>query len=229
MFEEGVNLKKRHGEKNVFDFSLGNPDLEPPALFTELLQRTVNENLPGRHGYMPNAGYPETREAVASSLSREHGVPVSKDEVVMTCGAGGGLNVVLKTLLDPGEEIIILVPYFVEYLFYVGNHGGCCTPVKTRGDCSLDLSAIESAISSRTKGLILNSPHNPTGRVYDQESVGELGRLLQRKSSALGKTIYLIADEPYGKILYDGKRLPSIFQSYSHSIIVSSYSKDMSL
>jgi aspartate aminotransferase len=147
----------------------------------------------------------------------------------MTCGAGGALNVVLKTLLNPGEEVIILVPYFAEYLFYVGNHGGCCRLVKTMDDFSLDLSEIERSLSSKTKALIINSPHNPTGRVYDEESIGKLGELLRKKSRELGRVLYLISDEPYGKIVYDGIRLPSIFKGYHHSILVTSYSKELSI
>ena len=229
MFEEGGALKSRYGVENVFDFTLGNPDLEPPDLFTRVLKQKVDEHITGKQGYMPNAGYPETRKAVADYLSREHKVDITQDQVVMTCGAGGALNVVLKTLLDPGEEVIILVPYFVEYLFYVNNHGGCCKQVKTQGDFSLDLSAIEKAISSKTKALIINSPNNPTGRVYDEESLKKLGALLEQKSRETGKAIYLISDEPYGKIIYDGIKLPSVFNSYFNSILVTSYSKELSI
>ena len=229
MFEEGGALKKRYGAENVFDFSLGNPDLEPPALFAEILRKTVSEQRTGCHGYMPNAGYHETRKAVADYVSQEHRVALTHDQVVMTCGAGGALNVVLKTLLDPGEEVIIPVPYFAEYLFYVGNHGGCCRLVATRDDFSLDLSAIERSLTSKTKALIINSPHNPTGRVYDEESIGKLGELLREKSRERGRTLYLISDEPYRKIVYDGIRLPSIFKAYDQSILVTSYSKELSL
>lgn len=229
MFEEGVALKARYGEKNVFDFSLGNPDLEPPLLFSEILKGIVGEKQLGKHGYMPNAGYPETRQAIANYLSQEHQVQVSGKQVIMTCGAGGGLNVVLKTLLNPGEEVIILVPYFVEYLFYVGNHGGGCRLVKTRHDFSLHLSEIEKAISSKTKAIIVNSPHNPTGRVYDEESMRELGELLRKKSGEIGGEIYLISDEPYGKIIYDDISFPSVFRIYENSILVTSYSKELSI
>jgi aspartate aminotransferase len=229
MFEEGSALQARYGVENVFDFTLGNPDLEPPELFTTVLKQKVDEYITGQHGYMPNAGYPETRKAVADYLSREHTVDITKDQVVMTCGAGGALNVVLKTLLNPGEEVIILVPYFVEYMFYVNNHGGCCKQVKTRGDFSLNLSAIEKAISSKTKALIVNSPNNPTGRVYDEESLKKLGELLEQKSSETGKALYLISDEPYGKIVYDGIKLPSVLSSYPNSILVTSYSKELSI
>lgn len=229
MFEEGVRLKKRDGDRNVFDFSLGNPDLEPPVLFNRRLQEAVDESIAGKHGYMPNAGYPETRAAVAAYLSAEHQVAVSMQEVVMTCGAGGALNVVLKTLLDPGDEVIIIVPYFVEYRFYVGNHGGRSVLVKSKQDFSLDLPEIERAISSRTKCLILNSPHNPTGKVYDQESISGLGELFEHKGREMGTVVYIISDEPYGKIVYDGKRVPSVFQAYRQSIICSSYSKELSI
>ena len=177
---------------------------------------------------MPNAGYPETRKAVADYVSQEHRVALTYDQVVMTCGAGGALNVVLKTLLDPGEEVIIPVPYFAEYLFYVGNHGGCCRLVATGDDFALDLSAIERSLTSKTKALIINSPHNPTGRVYDEESIGKLGELLREKSRELGRTLYLISDEPY-RISYDGRGLPSIFKAYDQSILVTSYSKELSL
>ena len=229
MFEEGVAVKAQYGEENVFDFTLGNPDLEPPFLFSEILQRVVAEIRRGKHSYMPNAGYPETRQAVADYLSQEHQVEISGEQVIMTCGAGGGLNVVLKTLLNQGEEIIILIPYFVEYLFYVSNHGGSCKLVKTRSDFSLDLSEIEKALSSKTKAIIVNSPHNPTGRVYDEESMRELGELLRRKSSEIGRELYWISDEPYSKIVYDGISLPSIFRVYENSILVTSYSKELSI
>jgi len=229
MFEEGAALKARYGEDNVFDFSLGNPDLKPPFLFSEKLQNIIHEKKVGKHGYMPNAGYPETRKAVANYLSKEHQVDISKEQVVMTCGAGGGLNVILKTLLNPGEEVIILVPYFVEYLFYVSNHGGSCKQVKTRDDFSLDLLEIEKAISSKTRAIIVNSPNNPTGKVYDEGSMIELGEILRKKGSETGRDIYLISDEPYSKIIYDGIHLPSVFVVYENSILVTSYSKELSI
>jgi len=229
MFEEGGVLKKQYGTENVFDFSLGNPDLEPPVLFTETLKKTVRKQGTGHHAYMPNAGYPETRKAIADNVSQEHQVAITQDQVVMTCGAGGALNVVLKTLLNPGEEVIVLVPYFADYLYYVGNHGGCCRLVRTMDDFSLDLAEIERALSSTTKALIINSPQNPTGRVYDEESIKKLGELLREKSRELGKAIYVISDEPYRTIVYDGIRLPSIFKAYDHSILVASYSKELSI
>lgn len=229
MFEEGGALKVQHGEENIFDFTLGNPDLDPPLLFSEMLQKIAGERQVGKHGYMPNAGYPETRQAIADYLSQEHQIEISGEQVIMTCGAGGGINVVLKTLLNPGDEVIILIPYFVEYLFYVGHCGGKCRLVKTRNDFSLDLSEIEKAISSKTKAIIVNSPHNPTGKVYDEESMKELGELLRKKSNRVEGEIYLISDEPYGKILYDGRCLPSVFKIYENTILVTSYSKELSI
>ena len=229
MFEEGIELKTRFGEDRVFDFSLGNPDLDPPPAFLETLERIVAERKKGKHGYMPNAGYPETRQVIAEYLSREHEIGLSKEQVIMSCGAGGGLNVVLKTLLNQGEEIIILVPYFAEYLFYVSNHGGVCRLVSTHDDFSLDLARIADALSPKTKAIIVNSPHNPTGKVYDEESMRGLGELLRTKSRELKRTMYLISDEPYRKIIYDGTHLPSVFRAYEQSILVTSYSKELSI
>jgi aspartate aminotransferase len=229
MFEQGAILKKKYGDENVFDFSLGNPNLEPPEKFFEVLETVVRDRAPGRHAYMSNAGYAETREAVAEFLSEEHCIEVFGEHIVMTCGAGGGLNVVLKTLLDSGDEVIISTPYFVEYNFYVDNFGGVCRLVGTNEDFSLDITAIESALSEKTKAVLVNSPNNPTGRVYDKETIEGLGRILEEKSRQMGKEIYLISDEPYSKIVYDGVKVPSILQAYRNSIVVTSYSKDLSI
>jgi aspartate aminotransferase len=229
MFEEGARLKALYGADKVFDFSLGNPDLEPPQSFHETLTSVVAESPTGSHGYMPNAGYEQTRAAVASFVSQEQGVKASSEHVVMTCGAAGALNCILKALLDPGDEIIISAPYFVEYGFYAENHGGQTRVVSTHEDFSLDLAAIEAAINSRTKLILINSPNNPTGQVYDGSSLKELGDLLTASSSNLGRTIYLVSDEPYRKIVYDGLEVPSILQAYTNSIVATSYSKDVSL
>lgn len=229
MFEEGDRMKKEYGAENVFDFSLGNPNVEPPEAFFEALEAVVAERAPNRHGYMSNAGYPQTREAVAEYLSEEHGLEIFGEHVIMTCGAGGALNVVLKTLLDPGDEVIIPTPYFVEYNFYVDNYGGVCKLVKSKDDFSLDLEAIEAAINDKTKVVLINSPNNPTGKVYDKASIEGLGRLLADQSSRRGKQIYLVSDEPYSKIVYDGVKVPSLLQAYANSILVTSYSKDLSL
>ncbi len=229
MFEEGARLKSLHGVDKVFDFSLGNPDLEPPESFRETLRSVVAESPPGGHGYMPNAGYEETRAAVADYVSQEQGVELSSEHVIMTCGAAGGLNCILKALLDPGDEVIVLAPYFVEYGFYAENHGGQIRVVSTHDDFTLDVEAIETAISSRTKVVLINSPNNPTGQVYDDSSLKELGDLLTTSGRKLGRTIYLVSDEPYRKIVYDSVRVPSILEVYRNSIVATSYSKDVSL
>ena len=229
MFEEGARLKSIHGADKVYDFSLGNPDLEPPKKFHQVLGSIIAESPPGAHSYMPNAGYGETRAAIADYVSREQGVRVSSEPGVMTCGAAGALNCIFKALLDPGEEVIVSAPYFVEYGFYADNHGGQIRVVASREDFTLDLAAIEGALSSKTKVILINSPNNPSGQVYDRTSLEQLGDLLASNSKKLGKTLYLVSDEPYRKIVYDGFEVPSIFEAYTNSIVATSYSKDVSL
>jgi aspartate aminotransferase len=229
MFEEGARLKAEFGAENIFDFSLGNPDLSPPQEFQTTLMKLAKEDCPGSHAYMPNGGYPFVREAVAARISKEQGVTLSADEMLMTCGAAGGLNVTLKALLDPGDEVIILAPFFVEYKFYVDNHGGVSRVVSTDDSFDLDLDAIEAAVTEKTKAIIINSPNNPTGQIYSRESLAGLGKVLAAASEKYGNTIFLIADEPYRKIVFDNNDVPSIMQAYADSIVVSSYSKDLSL
>lgn len=229
MFEQGALLKKAHGDDNVFDFSLGNPNLEPPQQFFDALEGFANNRSPKRHAYMPNAGYPETRQALAHQISIEQGVTIEADHVVMACGAGGGLNVVFKTILDPGDEVIVPAPYFVEYNFYIDNHGGICKTVQTDDRFLLDLDRIEAAVSERTKAVLINSPNNPTGRLYDENTIKALGELLQRFSEKQHRQIYLISDEPYRNIVYDGLTVPGILPAYRNSIVVNSYSKDLSI
>lgn len=229
MFEEGARLKARHGAENVFDFSLGNPDLPPPPEFKQTIQSLVAREEPGMHSYMSNNGYQEARGAVAAQLSLEQGVGLSADNLLMTCGAAGALNVVMKSLLDPEDEVILLAPYFVEYNFYVDNHGGVSRIVSTAEDFTLDIDAVEQAITARTKAVIINSPNNPTGQIYSAESLNSLATVLEQAGRKFGATIYLISDEPYRKIVYDGYEVPSVFESCRNSIVVSSYSKDLSL
>jgi aspartate aminotransferase len=229
MFEEGARLKSLHGPDKIYDFSLGNPDLEPPEKFRQVLRSILAASATGAHSYMPNAGYEETRAAVAAYVSREQGVKIKSEHVVMTCGAAGALNCIFKTLFDPGDEVIVSAPYFVEYGFYADNHGGQIRVVSTRDDFTLNLEAIEKAINPRTKVVLINSPNNPTGQIYDRTSLKQLGDLLTASSRKMGKTIYLVSDEPYRKIVYDGFEVPSIFEVYPHSIVATSYSKDVSL
>jgi aspartate aminotransferase len=207
MFEEGARMKAEFGAENVFDFSLGNPDLSPPPEFQKTLVDLAQKDIPGSHAYMPNGGYPFVREAVAARISKEQGVTLSADEMLMTCGAAGGLNVTLKALLDPGDEVIILTPFFVEYKFYIDNHGGVSKVVSTDDSFDLDLGAIEAAINEKTKAIIINSPNNPTGQIYSRESLAELGKVLTTASQKNNSTIFLIADEPYRKIVFDNCRV----------------------
>ena len=229
MFEEGIARKAKFGAENVFDFSLGNPNLEPPLNFKKTLIELADDPSPALHAYMPNAGFPATRKAVAEYLSENNRQTFSPDDIVMTVGAGGALNVVLKTLLNPGDEVIIPSPYFVEYNFYLDNHQGVPKIVKTKSDFSLDLPALEGAITDKTKALLINSPNNPTGKVYAKEDLKNLGELLSVYSRKLGRAIYLISDEPYRKIVYDGITVPSVFDAYPESFVVTSFSKDLSL
>jgi aspartate aminotransferase len=229
MFEEGARLAAAHGRENVFDFTIGNPNLEPPADFCQIVEELLHEPTPGLHGYMSNAGYMETREAVARFVAEDQGVPVTGGNVVMTVGAGGSLNVILKAILDPGDEVIVPSPYFMEYGPYVDNHGGVLRPVATAPDFLLDLDAIEGAACAKTRAVLINSPNNPTGRVYAESSLAELGRLLERKSAENGRMIYLVSDEPYRQIVYDGVHVASVMAVYQNTIIASSYSKALSL
>ena len=229
MFEEGNLLKKQYGAKNVFDFSIGNPSVAPPPAFKEVLLQVASDDISGIHGYMSNAGYMETREAVAAFLRAEHGVPLSAEHVVMTCGAAGALNVICKVLLEPGEEVLIPTPCFMEYRFYVDNADGVATFVKSNTDFSLNLNEMRNAITERTKIILINSPNNPTGKVYSAASIRQLAEILEDKQRTYRKDIYFVSDEPYREIVYNGTTVPSILSSYRNSIIASSYSKNLSL
>ena len=229
MFDEGPRLKKEHGAENVFDFSLGNPNLDPAKGVKDAILAAAADDTPGIHGYMPNAGFPYVRAAVAAKIRQDEGVDLNENHIVMTVGAGGAVNVVLKTILNPEDEVIFPKPFFVEYVFYVDNHGGNGIIVSTTEDFSLDLDAIEAAINPRTAAVMINSPNNPTGRVYSENNIRELGALLERKSKDIGRPIVLISDEPYRGIIYDDVVVPSVLKAYSNSIVVTSFSKDLSL
>jgi aspartate aminotransferase len=229
MFEEGAELKKKFGPENVYDFSLGNPNLPPPAKFREVLLDLIRSESPAAHAYMPNTGYPDVCGAVAGFLVKEQGVPVEGTDVIMTCGAAGALNIALKAILDPGDEVLTPVPCFVEYGFYADNHGGVLKTVASRPDFQLDLSALAAGITTKTKAVLINSPNNPTGAVYDAGSLKALGELLEAKSREINRTIYLISDEPYRKVVYDAVSVPSVFTAYRESLIGTSYSKDISI
>ena len=229
MFEEGAKLKSIHGAANVFDFSLGNPNLQPPPEFKKILKETALNDQAGTHAYMPNVGYPEVRQSIANYLKKEQGEDISGDQIVMTCGAAGALNVIFKTLLDPMDEVLVPAPYFVEYGSYADNHGGVLKTVKTNADFTLNLDWMASAITAKTKIVLINSPNNPTGQIYSKESLIDLGKLLEQKSRSFGRAIYLVSDEPYRKIIYDDAVVPGIFNCYQNAIVATSYSKDISI
>ena len=229
MFEEGTALKERLGPENVFDLSLGNPVEEPPEEFLSELRRLAASPEPGMHRYMSNAGYPQTRSAVASALSAETGLPFTGDEVVMTCGAGGALNVVMKALLDPGEEVVIFSPYFVEYFFYADNHGGLCRVVDPDNRFLPDMDSLRAALGERTRVVLVNSPNNPTGAVYPRAVLDRIAEAIRATERRHGTEIFLVSDEPYRRILYDGLKYPHVFSSYERTIVATSHSKDLGL
>ena len=229
MFEEGIALKQQYGPDNVFDLSLGNPVTEPPKEFFEELRRVAEHPTPGMHRYMPNAGYVETRAAVAAQLAEETGLDFTADEVLMTCGAGGALNVVMKALLDPGDEVVIFAPYFVEYRYYADNHGGACRVVPPDEDFYPDLAEFEESITPSTRIVLICSPNNPTGVLYSDELLGSLAGIISDKERAYGREIFLVSDEPYRKIIFDGAEYPHIFQHHVRSIVATSHSKDLAL
>jgi len=227
MFETGAKLKKEFGEENVYDFSLGNPSMDPPENFTKkLIERAEDHHM---HGYMPNAGYLDVREKVSEYISLNQKTKITADGVVMTSGAGGALNTVLKTIINSGDNIIASIPCFMEYKFYCDNHGGELQLVNGKTDFNLDIEAIEKAINSKTAAVIINSPNNPSGRIYPEETLRNLAEALEKKSRETGRTIYLISDEPYRKIVYDNIVVPSVMDAYKNSIVCTSYSKDLSI
>lgn len=222
MFETGIQLRQERGEENVFDFSLGNPEVEPPAAVLEALRQVVAEGRPHSHGYMPNAGFPEVRAAIARNLSLRTGVEFHFDDVLMTTGAAGAINTVLKAVLDPGDEVIVLKPYFPEYRFYIENHGGRVIFVDTDEHFQPDIAAIAAAIGPRTKALILNSPNNPTGAVYSADVLRRLDRIIP-------DSMLVISDEPYRPLTFDGVTPPETLAVLRRAVVAWSWSKAMAI
>ena len=229
MFEAGLALQRQYGDDNVFDLSLGNPVVEPPEEFQRELIRLAQTPIKGMHRYMPNSGYPETRQIVAETLTRETSLPFTLDDIVMVCGAAGGLNVVLKSIINPDDEVIIFAPYFVEYEYYIDNHGGLPVVAPTDQTFNPDVSALENLVTSRTKAVLINSPNNPSGAVYRSELLASISELLRWKETQFGTAIFLISDEPYRRILFDGLTYPHIYSYHEASIAVHSHSKDLAL
>jgi aspartate aminotransferase len=228
-FEEGLRLKMIHGEAAVCDLSLGNPVVEPPPRFREVLLEEAGRENSGLHRYMPNAGLLHVREAVARYLSRTHGLSFGAEHVVMTIGSAGALNAVLKSILEPGDEVVLLLPYFPEYLFYVENHGGVVVTVPTASDFDVDPEAVARVLSPRTRAVIINTPNNPTGRVYPLASLRALGDVLRAHEKKAGREVLLLADAPYAHIVFDGRSVPSPFSVHRHTVLVCSHSKDLAV
>ena len=226
MFEEGNRLRAIHGAENVFDFSLGNPDSEPPQETLDAIRSLASQ--PNIHKYMPNAGFPDVRARMAAFVSAGCKQTLSADQIVMTVGAAGGLNVAMKALLNPGEEVVVLAPYFVEYLFYIRNHGGVPRVVPTGDGFQPDPEAIRNAINEKTKAIILNSPNNPSGAVYGGEVLARLAAVLAQKEKEIGHPIAVVSDEPYAALLYEGV-LPSMMDYFPNALVVNSFSKTLSL
>lgn len=230
MFEEGEKLRKIHGADKVYDFSIGNPEIDPPAAVKDALKRLVNEDRPGLHRYMSNAGFPDVKARVAEFMKKESGVELPADHIVMTCGAAGGLNVVLKSLLNPGEEVIVFSPYFVEYLFYIDNHGGKPLIVKTDAETfEPDPAELAKAITPATKAIIINTPNNPTGVIYSEDTLKKISGVLEAKEKEYNSNIFVISDEPYAKIVYDHAAVPSMMKIFKNAIVVNSFSKSLAL
>jgi aspartate aminotransferase len=220
-------MREKFGADNVFDFSLGNPDVPPPAAVKETLLDLIDD-AKVTHGYMPNPGYPQVRQAVADYLNKEFGAELTPDLIVMTVGAAGALNDCLRALINAGEEVLTPAPYFVGYNQYAFVAGAALVTAPTKPDFHLDLEAIQTAITEKTRVVLINSPNNPTGAVYSAEELDGLGRVLEAASKKFDKRIYLISDEPYRKIAYD-VAVPSVFDAYDHTIVLTSYSKELSL
>ena len=231
MFEEGKRLSEIYGEENVFDYSLGNPNVEPPENIKKVISEILNEEKPNFvHGYMNNSGYEDVRDAISAFLNKKNDLNLSRNNIVMTCGAAGGLNIILKSILNPDDEVITFSPYFGEYNNYVQNFDGklVISPTNTE-TFEPDLKALSEVITSKTKALIINNPNNPTGVVYSKEVIQDLANLLNKKQKDLNTPIYLISDEPYREIVYDDIEVPCLLKYYDNTFIGYSYSKSLSL
>ncbi len=229
MFEEGAALKAARGAGNVFDFTLGNPYGDPPKILADELARLAANPPKDLHKYMPNAGFPEVRRAVAESLARSTGLPFAADHVVMSVGAAGAINVALRALLSPGDEVIVLAPYFVEYLFYIRNAGGVPVVVETDARFQLDLTALERAITPKTRAILLNTPNNPTGAVYPAGDLEAFDRVLAAAESRTRAPVYVISDEPYRKVVFEGVAFAQPVTRIRNALVAYSHSKDLNL
>ena len=231
MFEEGVRMAREFGAENVYDFSLGNPNVPAPEKVKETAIKLLNESDPlSIHGYMNNAGYPEVRKKVADSLNRRFGTAFNENNIMMTVGAASGLNCALKALLNPGDEVLTFAPYFVEYKNYVNNYDGVLKTVDTDHETfQPDMEDLTNKINEKTRAVIINSPNNPTGVIYPEKTIRELSWTLARKQEEYGTEIFLIADEPYRELVYDDIDVPYVTKYYDNTIVCYSFSKTLSL
>lgn len=230
MFEKGLELKAQFGEDAVCDFSLGNPDVPPPAIARDVLRKIADEAVkPLGLGYCPNAGIPYVREAIARYLSAQQGMELGGRDVVMTVGAAGALVGIFRAILEPGDEVLVPCPYFVEYGNYCGHFGGILKPVETNEDFSLDLAAMKGAIGPKTRAIIINSPNNPTGAIYGEEELDELCRLVEAENAKRAKPIFILSDEPYRAFAFDGTKVPAILPKTRFALVVGSFSKTLSM
>ncbi len=229
MFEVGQELKKKYGVENVYDLTLGNPIIEPPDEFFEVLEMLSLNKSSGMHRYMSNAGFTEVRERIANHLTKKNLLKTDFKHIIMTVGAAGGMNVILRTILNPGDEVIIFAPYFAEYLFYTQNHQGKIVISETTEDFDLDLDDLDRKITTKTKAIIINSPNNPTGKTYSEEKINGLVDLLSMRQKKMKRPLFLISDEPYREIVFDDIVVPSVVAKYKNSFLVYSWSKSLSI
>lgn len=231
MFEEGKNMAKKYGQENVYDFSLGNPNVPAPASVNKAIKDIIDEeDSVFVHGYMSNSGYEDVRASIAASLNKRFGTGFTENNIIMTVGAAGGLNVILKTLLNPEDEVITFAPYFGEYRSYVGNYDGKLVVVSPDTDTfQPKFDEFEQKVTAKTRAVIINNPNNPTGVVYSEETLKKLAVIMEKKQKEYGTDIYLISDEPYRELVYDGVTVPYPTKYYKNTIIGYSYSKSLSL
>lgn len=231
MFEEGKRLSEIYGEENVFDYSIGNPNIEAHSEIKDIIIKILNEENPNKlHGYMNNSGYEDVREGIAENINVKYNTKLNYENIVMTCGAAGGLNIILKSILNPGDEVIIFAPFFGEYINYVNNFDGKIKIISAdTKSFQPNLKELEKEITSKTKAIIINSPNNPSGVIYNENTIIKMSKILKMKEEELGSQIYLISDEPYREIIYDNAKVPCILNYYDNSFIGYSYSKSLSL